>query len=730
MRVTLHFFALSCLCLAAAVSAIDTKRRLDLIGKGPGRPNIVLPPLDTTSILPVPQTINTAQPTPPPASPEQLQAGEQQPATDQVEEPQPLEEEVAASPNPSPSSAPSQSPSPAPLPLQVTTTAPPTTPTQPPTTINEAPAGNVPIPTAAGNGQGFFPCHPAKSRKQTEVTCSTVRIPPAFCSRCALKPVTSNGQFARCNDIFQLETPSCQLALEEYVDLNRHCDPVREQAVDAWKAGDASAATQLDYFMYSVCELCCDCVPMGISAAEYPALKAAHSEQNPALWAADRGNCPAHAQYDLCNVLPSVQAFVKPGEPDMAMPPACPTLNTWLNSARSTNWQTNPDASIDDSTRIFLNGALRALECEREDVWRTCFHMEDLQNNIDIPGSIQSAPAADDVEEPGAVNDGIIDSSGITPGNVPASPAQPMDINTDSATSSENDITTSSPATPTTATTTAPPTTALPITAAPTTATTAATTQPAASTTIPPTTTTVAQEESAGGTTPAAEETSSVPGAAITSDSPITVGGQENGAYGSPSPTPSADGDSCFPASATVELASGTHIPMYKLQIGDRVRVSSSEFSDVYMFSHRDIAATEESYVRISTLNNSVIMTSGHYLPIVNGNTEGSVFVQAHSVQVGDHIHTATGDLSRVTEVLLVKAHGLYNPHTESGTICVDGVVTSTFTRSLSSRAAHAMLSPIRALYSVGVVRESTTGKWFTSGVDRHLTSLVKKLLL
>lgn len=464
---------------------------------------------------------------------------------------------------------------------------------------------------------------------------------------------------------------------------------------------------------------------MGITAADYPALKAAHSEQNPTLWAADRGNCPAHAQYDLCNVLPSVQAFVKPGEPDKVMPPACPPLNAWLNSARSTNWQTNPDASIDGSVRIFLNDALQALECEREDVWHTCFHMEDLQNHIDIPGSIQSAPAADDIEETNDVNDGVVDSSGVTPGNVPVSPAEPVDTSTDSATSSEPDVTTTSPATLTTTITTTAPTTTIP-----TITTTAATTQPTTSTTIPPTASTIAQAESAGGATPVVEETTPVTGGAITSDTPITVGGQENGAYGSPSPTPSADGDSCFPASATVELASGAHIPMHKLRIGDRVRVSSSEFSDVYMFSHRDNTATEEYYVRISTLDTSVIMTSGHYLPIANNNTKDSILVQAHSVQIGDHIHTASGKLSRVTEVLLAKAYGLYNPHTVAGTICVDGVVTSTFTRSLSSKAAHAMLSPIRAMYSVGVVRESIAGKWFTNGVDSHLTSLVQRLLL
>jgi hypothetical protein len=44
----------------------------------------------------------------------------------------------------------------------------------------------------------------------------------------------------------------------------------------------------------------------------------------------------------------------------------------------------------------------------------------------------------------------------------------------------------------------------------------------------------------------------------------------------------------CFPHDAQVELQGGKKVDMSTLNVGDVVRVGASEFSEVYMFSHKD----------------------------------------------------------------------------------------------------------------------------------------------
>ena len=44
----------------------------------------------------------------------------------------------------------------------------------------------------------------------------------------------------------------------------------------------------------------------------------------------------------------------------------------------------------------------------------------------------------------------------------------------------------------------------------------------------------------------------------------------------------------CFPADGQVELQGGKKVPMSALKVGDHVRVGPSEFSEVYMFTHKD----------------------------------------------------------------------------------------------------------------------------------------------
>lgn len=174
---------------------------------------------------------------------------------------------------------------------------------------------------------------------------------------------------------------------------------------------------------------------------------------------------------------------------------------------------------------------------------------------------------------------------------------------------------------------------------------------------------------------------------------------------------------SCFPATAQVELKNGQFKYMDQLVVGDEVRVSPSEFSEVFMFSTQ-LTETTSKFVKLSTDDKELSLTPGHFL-YVNGE-----LTQAGDVKVGDVVVLGNGTKASVTAVGSSWAAGLYNPHTLHGDIVVDGVRTSTYTNAVHPKLAHALLSPIRAMYTAGV----SYGKGF-SGVLKGLPAWVRKAI-
>lgn len=143
----------------------------------------------------------------------------------------------------------------------------------------------------------------------------------------------------------------------------------------------------------------------------------------------------------------------------------------------------------------------------------------------------------------------------------------------------------------------------------------------------------------------------------------------------------------CFPGNGQVELLSGLVIPMSALKVGDVVRVSKTDFSPVFIFTHKDAAIVTE-FVKISTGDTSIRLSAGHYL-YVNGKLQ-----TARNVEAGDSVSTGV-----VISVSTELATGLYNPHTLNGDIYVDGIKTSTYTEALNPTAAHTILTFVRWLY-------------------------------
>jgi len=223
---------------------------------------------------------------------------------------------------------------------------------------------------------GRNPCHPAKWKGKIGVTCQKAVLPPNLCAKCKLRPFQPNGAFTDCTAIYDIDDPECQAELITYANLNDHCDPVRPRQVMDFSNQENRHG--LDYFVYSVCEECCDCVPIGATIAEYDTRAAAGTLLN-----VNRGNCPAHAFYDLKNVWPQLKYVTGAGLPDLTGAPTIgPLLQAWINSPASNNWLQNNNAVIDPAIEAFLSLYMDAAVCSNRDVWESCAALETAQNRL------------------------------------------------------------------------------------------------------------------------------------------------------------------------------------------------------------------------------------------------------------------------------------------------------------------------------------------------------------
>lgn len=166
--------------------------------------------------------------------------------------------------------------------------------------------------------------------------------------------------------------------------------------------------------------------------------------------------------------------------------------------------------------------------------------------------------------------------------------------------------------------------------------------------------------------------------------------------YQTPKASETESGDGvCFPIDATVKLENGGLKTMGQVSLGDRVMVSEGVYSDVFMFTHKD-SSRHYKFVTLHTESGLTLSaTHGHFI-FVNG-----ALAEAGTVAVGDDLTLADGTSDRVVDVLMEMKVGLYNPQTLHGDIVVNGLRASTYTRTVKSNMAHALLLPVRAVYNL-----------------------------
>ena len=153
----------------------------------------------------------------------------------------------------------------------------------------------------------------------------------------------------------------------------------------------------------------------------------------------------------------------------------------------------------------------------------------------------------------------------------------------------------------------------------------------------------------------------------------------------------------CFPSSATVLTCDGKEIKMSELNIGDKIQASLDlEYSEVYLFTHA-LATAEATFLNFTLESGLTLsLTPCHCLYVNN------VLLPAEAVKIGDTLESVKNKRDKVVEVKWLTETGLFNPHTINGDVIVNGVRTSTYTKAIPAKLAHAMLEPVRYLYSLG----------------------------
>lgn len=202
-----------------------------------------------------------------------------------------------------------------------------------------------------------------------------------------------------------------------------------------------------------------------------------------------------------------------------------------------------------------------------------------------------------------------------------------------------------------------------------------------------------------------------------------------------PKPTPRPPNvRMCVPASAILTTAGGDFLPVNKAQVGDKVLDKSNMPSPIIAFSHRDdrsIAKYISLRVRRADGENlSLDVSAGHYIFVVDKDSDrgamAASFRPAGEVAIGDRLLTSqgTGSVVSLEEIWL---NGIYNVHTSSGTVIVNGIVISCYTTAVPPIVAHSLLTPVRFFMLVLQLNALTRTKFPNSG---NLSAIISKLLV
>lgn len=225
------------------------------------------------------------------------------------------------------------------------------------------------------------------SARQAATNCTVPRIPWNLCTACKLKnftvaPGTTNVNFGGVNrfDIYDLNQTQCMKMLQRYVKFNP-CDTIRANALA--NINKPWGYKTIIYFMYSICETCCDCIPIGSRVSSYEEQK-----ENGTLVNIYRGNCAAHFYYDTCRIWPEARQitglygkrFNSSDDPNFKW---CGDFKKWQFSDNAKQWIKNNNVK---GVTWRMRRAMRQMaifgRCSEETQWKNCVNMELAQKRV------------------------------------------------------------------------------------------------------------------------------------------------------------------------------------------------------------------------------------------------------------------------------------------------------------------------------------------------------------
>lgn len=176
--------------------------------------------------------------------------------------------------------------------------------------------------------------------------------------------------------------------------------------------------------------------------------------------------------------------------------------------------------------------------------------------------------------------------------------------------------------------------------------------------------------------------------------------------YHRPTPTPTPRPPNvrmCVPANAVLTVVGGGSLPIYRAQVGDFVLDKSNRPSPIIAFTHRDqhsIAKYISLYVRgANGENQSLDVSAGHYIFVVEKSYDTidkrTTFKSAGEVDIGDVVLTSQG-FGSIVHMEEVWRNGIYNVHTSSGSVIINGIAISCYTTAVPLNTAHSLLTPVR----------------------------------
>ena len=137
----------------------------------------------------------------------------------------------------------------------------------------------------------------------------------------------------------------------------------------------------------------------------------------------------------------------------------------------------------------------------------------------------------------------------------------------------------------------------------------------------------------------------------------------------------------------------------------------------MHLFSKRD-AVRASHYFVLKTTSTEIAVSEDHYVQ-ANG-----VMTLAKHIKVGDLL--SAGPIVAIQKQF---KSGAYSPITLAGTIVVNGIVASSYTKKVNPSLSHMLLAPRRAAYYVAPGMMNYLAEECTSGCDTmvRMAKILKK---